>query len=151
MSEHKFCQVLRFPTLVHHGIGAHVADLFWVMTAEANQAACGCDCGEDLGEPDPAYPIQCWCTMCGPTATDGSRQCRVRMNVVAAIWTHFERGKAFPNDDSMYRVPAFCGYCREHNLLRLRRDAVHRMQKHKRHERRERSRSRDGAAAAASS
>ena len=145
--ELKICQVVRFSTLVHNIIAAHVAEPICAMS----RRACDCDCAHDQDEPDLTFPIQCWCTMCGPTATDGSRQCRVRMSVVAAIWTHFERGKAFPNDDSMYRVPACCEDCREHNLLRLRRDAVQIMQKKKRHERRERSRSRDGAAATVSS
>ena len=103
---------------------------------------CGCDCGDCTSdhEDDPAYPLRCSCTCCGPVRRDANgnaelhRQCTVRLHVLALAMSAIERGMPLQEDEAL-RVPVFCGDCRDHEHTLKLRAAVKRMQRKRRRER----------------
>ena len=117
--------------------------------------ACGCDCESGMffinteDEDEADFPIQCYCTVCGPT-TEAGQRCTVKLSFVQVLWMRHLRG--LPLECHSLEQPleniAYCGGCRDHGLLGLKKAAVCRSrgkhQQQARREHRERSRSRDG-------
>ena len=97
-------------------------------SSENLQDYCECDCGDVEG--DESNWSCCECTLCG------IGQCSVRCSEVVRFWVATERGHdrkglhdrmAAPgglSDEDKVVYPKFCGDCREHQLLIIRRKAV---------------------------
>ena len=114
--------------------------------------ACGCDCDSGLmlltTEDEADFPIQCHCMVCGPT-TEAGQRCTVKLSFVQVLWMRHLQG--LPLESHSLEQPletiAFCGNCRDHGLLGLKKAAVCRSrrkhQQQARTEHRDRSRSRD--------
>ena len=100
--------------------------------ASREVAHCGCDCGNVDGmihltsaeEDDPLQEpwIQCECMLCG--LEEGGR-CQVKMSPILMIFQSIWNGPD-RNGNLQLVEQAFCGQCREHNLLQRRREAVKR-------------------------
>ena len=90
----------------------------------ATDAACSCDCGEtghgaDFDGDGHGW-LQCACVECGPN----NARCTVEVSPIAAYFMCVERGQPLPSTADGVAEAAFCGDCREHNQLLLRREAV---------------------------
>ena len=90
-------------------------------------SGCGCGCGRDdnfvidLGS-GPSVPCDdlCECTFCGPCDGFGNRRCTQMISFILMMATAIDRGVGLEQGPQ----PAYCGHCRNHCLLQIRRAAV---------------------------
>ena len=92
------------------------------MGGVSDSSVCGCDCHLDghLVSTEPSGWEQCDCVLCGE---DG---CRVPVSPLLRIAVLVDRGRLPLNLADIEASPNYCGNCRDHNLLEIRRAAVRR-------------------------
>ena len=112
-------------------------------SSDAMACACGCDCGVDDGhilddDEDPVNWSCCECKCCGIAGQGCKMHCSeiLRVNLAqkrgedaAALVSAYDENGVLNHDEIKKENPKFCGDCREHGLIELRRKAVQRSRK----------------------